>query len=65
MKTLSCKEAGMNCDFVARGKTEEEVLAQAMSHARLVHNLKEVDLPKSKMQKFRKLIHEEPERPRA
>ena len=32
----------MDCDFVARADTEEEILQQAAMHAGLVHNLPEV-----------------------
>jgi predicted small metal-binding protein len=28
----------MDCDFVAQADTEEEILRQAASHARMVHN---------------------------
>jgi predicted small metal-binding protein len=32
----------MDCDFVARADTEEEILQQAAAHARTVHNLQEI-----------------------
>ncbi|MEW6001605.1 MAG: DUF1059 domain-containing protein [Nitrospirota bacterium] len=41
-KVLRCKDVGVDCDFVARGKTEEEVLKQAKEHARKHHNVKRV-----------------------
>ena len=32
MKTLSCREAGCECDYVAKGETEEDVLRDAVRH---------------------------------
>ena len=29
MKTLSCRDAGCDCDYVAKGETEEDVLRDA------------------------------------
>jgi len=36
-KILSCREVGVDCDFVARGATEEEILEKAREHARKDH----------------------------
>jgi predicted small metal-binding protein len=35
--TLACKDAGVACDFVAKGETEEEVLQNASKHVKEVH----------------------------
>jgi predicted small metal-binding protein len=42
MKILKCKDVGVDCDFVASGKTEEEVLKKTAEHARKVHGIKRV-----------------------
>jgi predicted small metal-binding protein len=42
MKTLKCKDVGVDCDFVASGKSEEEVLKKAAEHARKDHGIKKV-----------------------
>jgi predicted small metal-binding protein len=42
MKILKCKDVGVDCDFVASGKTEEVVLKKAAEHARKVHGIKRV-----------------------
>jgi len=42
MKTLSCKDVGVNCDYQARGKTVDEVLKKATEHAKKDHNIKKV-----------------------
>jgi predicted small metal-binding protein len=41
-KQLCCRDIGMNCDFEARGNTEEEVLQQASDHARTAHQIPEM-----------------------
>jgi len=41
-KVLRCKDIGVDCDFVARGKTEEEVLKKAAEHAKKDHDIKRV-----------------------
>ena len=35
--TLACRDARVACDFVARGETEEEVLAEGVKHVKAVH----------------------------
>lgn len=59
MKTLSCRETGAQCDFIARGRTDEEVLSKAAEHGKKAHGMKDTDLTPEKMKKFRGLIHEE------
>ena len=59
MKTLSCKDAGVACDFVAKGETNEEVLSKVAEHGKKVHGMKDADFTPEKVQKFRGLIHEE------
>jgi predicted small metal-binding protein len=43
-KVLRCKHVGpdANCQFVAHGNTEEEILQQVAEHAKVVHNLTEI-----------------------
>ncbi|MGH7528062.1 MAG: DUF1059 domain-containing protein [Gemmatimonadales bacterium] len=41
-KQLRCRDVGMNCDFEARGNTEEEVLQKASAHARSAHQITEM-----------------------
>jgi predicted small metal-binding protein len=40
VKTLRCRDVGVDCDFVAEGETEQEVMAKAAEHARKHHGLK-------------------------
>ncbi len=41
-KTLRCRDVGMNCDFEARGATEDEVMKQAAAHVRRDHGIQEI-----------------------
>jgi len=56
-KVLSCRDAGVDCDFVARGETVEEILKQCVEHGRKAHDMKEI--PKDLEKKIRSLIREE------
>ena len=38
-KTARCKETGPNCDFIIRGDTEEELLANAAQHGMDAHRI--------------------------
>jgi predicted small metal-binding protein len=40
MKKLSCRDVGLDCDFVMEGVSEEEVLNKAQRHAYEVHAIK-------------------------
>ena len=54
-KELRCRDVGADCDYVIRGKTEEEIFSKAADHAKRVHNMKEI--PKELMEKARAAIH--------
>lgn len=41
-KRLSCRDVGVDCDFIACGKTEDEVMRKAADHARTSHNMSEI-----------------------
>lgn len=41
-KSLSCRDMGTDCDFVACGKTVEEVMQKGADHARTHHNMNEI-----------------------
>jgi predicted small metal-binding protein len=56
-KVLRCRDVGMECDFVARAETEEEILKQAAEHAETVHNMKEI--PEEVLAKVRAAISDE------
>jgi hypothetical protein len=37
MLTVSCREVGMDCDYVCKGETEEEIMKTAGEHAMRDH----------------------------
>jgi len=53
MKTLSCREAGFDCDYVVNGKTEKEVMRNGGEHAVRVHGMKAEDITPEMKQKLR------------
>jgi predicted small metal-binding protein len=57
MKTLSCREAGCECDYIAKGETEEEVIRDAADHGIKEHGMKEEDMTQMK-EMLRALIHD-------
>jgi predicted small metal-binding protein len=56
-KMVSCREVGVDCDFVAKGETEQEVLQQCAEHARKEHGMTE--LPADLAEKVRGAIRDE------
>jgi predicted small metal-binding protein len=56
MKTVSCREAGFDCDHVVKGETEEEVIKNGAEHAMKVHDMKEEDMTPEMKQKIKALI---------
>jgi predicted small metal-binding protein len=41
-KVLHCNDVVGNCDFVAHGESEQDILQQAAEHARAAHQVNEV-----------------------
>jgi predicted small metal-binding protein len=58
-KVMKCRDVGMNCDFEARGASEEEILQKAAEHAKSAHGIEQI--PPELASKVRSVIHEENE----
>ncbi len=56
MKDFHCRDTGMDCDWVARGRNEKEVLDQAGVHAQQAHRM---SMTPDLEQRVRGLIHDE------
>jgi len=56
VKDFHCRDAGMNCDWTARGETPDEIMKAARVHAEQVHHLKVTGELASKLTG---LIHDE------
>jgi len=41
-KQLSCRDAGVDCDFLVRAETVNEVIEVASGHGKRVHGYKEI-----------------------
>ena len=39
-KELKCRDMGVDCDFVIRGKSEEEIFVKAAEHAKSAHHMR-------------------------
>lgn len=57
MKVVKCRDVGVDCDFEARGQTEQEVLKKCAEHARTEHGMQE--LPVELTAKVKAAIHDE------
>jgi predicted small metal-binding protein len=55
-KELICRDIGFDCDAVVKADSEEEVMAQAATHAREVHGMQQID--DETEQKIRSVIHD-------
>lgn len=53
MKTLSCKDMGMDDGFVAKGETEEEVMMKMEQHAKEMHMDKMAGMSEEEMMKMK------------
>lgn len=52
---VSCRDVGVDCDYVAHGWTEEELFKNAAEHGKYVHNMDHI--PPEVMEKARSAIH--------
>ena len=50
-KTLKCRDLGVDCPFVARGETEEELMAVVLKHGKEVHGYTDEQLKDPEMMK--------------
>jgi predicted small metal-binding protein len=57
MKTVTCREAGFDCDYVVEGETEDEVMKRGVEHLLKDHDMKEENITPGMKEKVRKLIH--------
>ncbi len=54
-KELRCSDVGEDCDYVVRGKSEEEIFRKVSKHAREAHGMEEI--PEEVVEKARMAIH--------
>lgn len=56
VKVVRCSDAGIDCTFVARSESEEDLMNQVAKHAHEVHGM---EINEELVQKVKSLIHEE------
>ncbi len=56
-KVIRCRDVGVDCDFEARGETEQEILRKCAEHAKSAHNMDSI--PPELEAKVRGAIREE------
>ena len=54
---MKCRSVGLDCDFVARGENEDQVMAEVAEHARKDHGMQSI--PQDVAAKVKAAIHEE------
>jgi predicted small metal-binding protein len=57
MKALHCQDLGLACDYVARGKDEQEVMSKAAEYAKKDHGMEQI--PDEVVAKARSVIRDE------
>jgi predicted small metal-binding protein len=62
-KVINCRQVGVDCDFEARGETEQEVIQKCAEHAKSAHGMTEMS--EELKEKVRNGIREEPSRKHA
>jgi predicted small metal-binding protein len=60
MKSINCRDVGVDCDFEARGETAEEVMQKCAEHARTAHGMTEI--PAEVQAKVRAAMRDVPEK---
>ena len=56
MKDMHCRDAGIDCDFIAKGNTTKEILDQVGPHAQKAHGM---TVTPELAKKVESLIHDE------
>jgi predicted small metal-binding protein len=56
MKTVTCSEAGFDCDHIVEGETEDEVLNRGVQHLVKDHGMKEEHITPGMKEKVRNLF---------
>jgi predicted small metal-binding protein len=58
MKTIICREAGFECDYVLKGQGEEEVMMNGADHVIRGHGMKPEDITTQFKEKVKSLIRD-------
>ena len=53
-KKFACRDIGMQCNFIAKAKNEDELMQKIAEHAKSAHNMAQIDA--ATMDKVKKAI---------
>ena len=57
-KILACSDVGLDCGYILEGKTEDEVMENAVKHVWEIHAIKPEEMTSEMKVKIRENIHE-------
>jgi predicted small metal-binding protein len=57
MKSVTCREAGFDSDYIVKGETDDEVMKGGVEHLVKDHGMREQDITPEMKEKVRRLIH--------
>jgi len=58
MKTLACRSVGLDCDYIIKGMTEEEVIKHAKQHYSQIHAIEPEEMSSEMKVKIKDNIHD-------
>lgn len=58
-KILKCQDLGMDCNFVVRGETVEDVMQKGAEHAKAAHGYTDADFTPEMIEKVKAAIKDE------
>jgi predicted small metal-binding protein len=57
-KTLACRDVGLNCDYIIKDTTEEDVLKHAEEHYSAIHAIEPEEMTSEMKDKIKYNIHD-------
>jgi predicted small metal-binding protein len=57
MKRLACRDVGLDCDYIIKGETEEEIMKNAVQHAWEIHAIKPEEITSEMKVRIKDNIH--------
>jgi predicted small metal-binding protein len=58
MKTLACRSVGLDCDYIIKGMTEEEILKNAKQHYSEIHAIEPEEISSEMKVKIKDNIYD-------
>ena len=58
MKTLACRDVGLDCNYIIKGITEENVMKDAKQHNWEIHSIKPEEMTSVMKDRIKDNIHD-------